>query len=70
MALLLLRAQEPLQALQVIDVVLLPPWRVKDRWGSAVASPQAGALSGAQATGIGRGAWGRTVVQLHKQIET
>lgn len=52
-AFLFLGAQESFQALQVVYVVLLPPGGVEDGGRGAVAGPQVGALSGAQAAGVG-----------------
>ena len=53
MALLLLGAEEPLQELQVLHVVLLASWGGEDGGGGAVASPQAGALYWPDAAGKG-----------------
>lgn len=63
MTLLLLRAKELFQALNVIHVIFLPSWRTEDRRGSTVPWPQAGGLHWTQATRVGRGAGGWTVVQ-------
>lgn len=69
-SLLLLCAQEPLQAFQILHVVLFAPWGVEHRGGRAIASSQAGTFCWSDTAGVGSGARGGTVVQHLKQRHT
>ena len=65
-ALLLLRAQEDLQAPLVVHAVLhsaLAPGGAEHRGGGAVAGPQPGTLRRPDAAGVGAGAGGGAVAQ-------
>lgn len=55
MALLLLGAEEPVQGIQGLHVVLLAPGGVEHGGRGAVACPQAGAIHWANAAGVGCG---------------
>lgn len=66
---LLLCAEEPLQAFQILHVVLFASRGVEHGGGRAVSSSQAGAFCWSDAAGVGRGARGGTVAQHLRKEE-